>query len=420
MTADNDGATFRAALRGPLGLFYAVTMIISLGYGLIFVFNVVYIHDIRHHTVLFATSLLALNAVLGLLAAPLTGTLTDRFGPVPVLAGTIVGESIGILTFALSSSAWALTCSMAVIAIFGGGLFGPGSALLARLSGEEHRQRAFAVNFLLLNLGLGLGGLVAALVVNIHQPRTFTVLFVGTVVLELCALVPIFILRHHGGPPPPEELTAKEREEGWGTVVADRRLRYFVLSAIVMLSCGYGSLDAGLSPFVVDHIHLSVKVVAVTLIFNTATIVGGQLLALRLLEAKSRTRILGLVGATWAVAWLIVATTVHLNKAVAVVVLCLAMSIFAVGETFWSPVGPTLVNDLAPEHLRGRYNASMSLTWGMANAIGPIIAGLFLGSRYVTWWPVAVGMGALLGGVLLVGLRGRLTAAEDGRLTPAP
>ena len=48
--------SFRELLRGPLRRYYSVTLIVSLAYGLIFVFNVVYIHNIRHHTVLFATS----------------------------------------------------------------------------------------------------------------------------------------------------------------------------------------------------------------------------------------------------------------------------------------------------------------------------------------------------------------------------
>jgi len=30
------------------------------------------------------------------------------------------------------------------------------------------------------------------------------------------------------------------------------------------------------------------------------------------------------------------------------------------------PVGSALVNDIAPEHLRGRYNAAAGLSWGVS------------------------------------------------------
>ncbi len=57
--------------------------------------------------------------------------------------------------------------------------------------------------------------------------------------------------------------------------------------------------------------------------------------------------------------------------------LIVAMSTFALGETLWSPVAPALLNELAPEHLRGRYNSFQSLLWGVSGAIGPMITGLF-------------------------------------------
>jgi len=97
----------------------------------------------------------------------------------------------------------------------------------------------------------------------------------------------------------------------------------------------------------------------------------------------------------------------------------LAVNAAALGETLWSPVGPALVNDLAPEHLRGRYNAAFGLTWGLSGAFAPLVAGLFLGSHLAERWPYAVAVGALVGGALIYRLRPRLTPAEDGRVAAA-
>jgi hypothetical protein len=125
---------------------------------------------------------------------------------------------------------------------------------------------------------------------------------------------------------------------------------------------------------------------------------------------------MGWVSLFWAGAWAMIGATVHIRHAGALVVVCLAVSVFAVGETLWSPVGPALINDLAPEHLRGRYNAAFGLTWGIASALAPLLAGLFLGSAKANLWPFAIALGALIGGAALVSLRLRLTPAEDGRV----
>jgi len=81
----------------------------------------------------------------------------------------------------------------------------------------------------------------------------------------------------------------------------------------------------------------------------------------------------------------------------------------------WSPVGPALINDIAPEHLRGRHNAAFGLTWGLSSAPAPLLAGLFLGSTHAHAWPFAIALGALVGGAVLTSLQRRLTPQEDGR-----
>jgi len=50
----------------------------------------------------------------------------------------------------------------------------------------------------------------------------------------------------------------------------------------------------------------------------------------------------------WCAFWIILDVTLAVPKFVAVASLCFAMVVFAIGETMLSPVGPALVNDIAP------------------------------------------------------------------------
>jgi MFS family permease len=45
----------------------------------------------------------------------------------------------------------------------------------------------------------------------------------------------------------------------------------------------------------------------------------------------------------------------------------------------WSPILPSIVNQLAPENLRGRYNAAGTNAWQISLIIGPTLAGTLSG-----------------------------------------
>jgi MFS family permease len=211
----------------------------------------------------------------------------------------------------------------------------------------------------------------------------------------------------------------KLREEGWREVVRDRRLRHYVLAAVVLMIGGYGSQEAGYSLFVVNNLKLPVHVIGVIFFFNTTTIVCSQLWILNRIEGKSRTKVMATVAVIWFVFWVILDTALALPRVLAIVSLCVAMIIFALGETMLSPVGPALVNEIAPEHLRGRYNAAAGLAWGLSGTLAPAITAFYFNEHLGNWWPLGTGLTALVGGALMLRLRHLLSASEDGRVPHA-
>jgi MFS family permease len=56
----------------------------------------------------------------------------------------------------------------------------------------------------------------------------------------------------------------------------------------------------------------------------------------------------------------------------------LTMVVFGIAETELSPTLPAIVNDVAPDHLRGRYNAVSAIGSTTGFFIGPAIAGFAL------------------------------------------
>lgn len=158
----------------------------SFGTGLTLPFTLILLHEVRGIALPTVGLLLAVPGAAGIIAVPVSGALVDRLGPRIVLRGALVLQALGSALLCVADSP--LTALPAVLAL-GVGLgptFGAQSALLSSLLPDPKAQgRAFAVQFTALNAAIGLGGLVAAAIVDVHRPATFVVLYAVNAVTAL-------------------------------------------------------------------------------------------------------------------------------------------------------------------------------------------------------------------------------------------
>lgn len=411
-------AEFRKAIDAPLRRYFMTTFLARFGLGLTLSMYVVYLHNVRGFSTNFATLLLGGSAIAGLASSALWGSMTDRYGPLRIAVTAYVCTAGALSLWAIAHTKAQAVLAAVLLALFSGATWGASSTMLSRLVNEEFRQRAFGFDFMLVNLGIGFGGLVSASIVDLHHPESFTVLYLFNAGIEIVAAGLLVTLFRYGGASTEHHDDPIKSAEGWREVLRDRRLMQYVLGSIVLMIGGYGSQEAGFSLFVVNNLKLSVHVIGVIFFFNTTTIVLAQLWVLNKIEGRSRTRLMAVSSALWCVFWVILEVTLALPAFFAVASLCGAMVVFAIGETMMSPVGPALVNEIAPEHLRGRYNATQGLAWGLAGSLAPAITALYFDNNVSNWWPLSTGLTSLAGGLIMLNLRRRLNAQEDGRAVP--
>ena len=124
---------------------------------------------------------------------------------------------------------------------------------------------------------------------------------------------------------------------------------------------------------------------------NTAAIVLAQLPISHWIEGRRRMRALALMPLLWAVCWLIVDGDRRLARGDGGVRRASPsrLALFGVGECFHGPAHQALVADIGPEHLRGRYFAVHSLSWGLAGTVGPAVGGFILAGAPFVLWPLA-------------------------------
>jgi MFS family permease len=81
-----------------------------------------------------------------------------------------------------------------------------------------------------------------------------------------------------------------------------------------------------------------------------------------------------------------------------------AILVITLGEMIMMPVSNALVVKFAPEDMRGRYSFMYSISWGIAFAAGPYLAGLIMDNGNPNWlWYICgiLGIAAALGFVIL-------------------
>ncbi|WP_153457628.1 MFS transporter [Streptomyces smaragdinus] len=392
----------------------------AFGNGFTVPYTFLYVSQVRDLGSTTAGIALAGFAVAALLVLPFTGRVIDQRGPLPVALVGAVASAVGALALGLSASAGAVLVSTFVL---GGGIAVIQPALATMIvwsSTPGTRSRAFAMQFFLANLGLGIGGLLGGLLVDEDRPGSFALLFgiEAAMFLVLAAVVVSVRLPKAAGAADAAPAQAGGR---WRALVGDRAMVQLCVLGFVLFFACYGQFESGLSAFALEVSHITPAMLGVALAANTAVIVVAQFLVLRLVERRRRSRVIAAVGLVWTVAWLAAGASgwVAGGQAMATAAIVSTYALFGLGEAMLSPTVAPLVADLAPASLIGQYNATFALVKQLALALGPAVGGLLAGAGAYRAYIVMVVVSSLGISAVALWLGRRLTPEQD-RPVPLP
>jgi predicted MFS family arabinose efflux permease len=384
----------------------------SFGNGLTLPFTLIFLHEVRGIALPTVGLLLAVPGVVGLLAVPVSGALVDRLGPRTVLRIALAAQALAYLGIAAAHSPAAALPAVVLLGLGQGPSFPASNALLSGLVQGGWAARAFGVQFTVLNACLGIGGLVGATFVDVSVPSTFLALFITNAVS--CVAYALVLPRPAADPGHGTDADAPSYRE----VLGDPVFRRVLLVSLLFALTGYSALDGGVAAYGRVVGGVSPRVIALVFVVNTVVIVLGQLTVLRLLRSRRRSEALAGAAAVWALSWALLLAVPVLSSGGRVAAVLAYGGVFGLGETLMAPVLGPLVNALATDRLRGRYNAMQGATFSVAFVVGPALAALLVGTGLGTVWVAALVAGSLLSSVLAVRLRRRLSPEQDG-LHPA-
>jgi MFS family permease len=379
-----------------------------LGYGAVLPFEMIYLHNGRGFSLSIAGLVVGTITGAAVVVAPLAGPLIDRFGARAATAGAGAALAAGYAGLAFARSP-AQAFAAAALAGAGNGALSPGqSTLLATLAPPDLRHRATAVSRVAGNAGIGIGGALGGLFAATGLTG-FVVLFLLnalTYLVYVCVL--IAVVRDCARPEP--------ATGGYRHVLRDRAFIHLALTNVAMIAVGWGVFTWLVPPYARNEIGISAPLIGLLLLANAATVVVAQVPIARLAEGRRRVVTIALAGSVFTGACLLVVAA-GAGARTAYAALVTASIAVGVGECLHTTALMPLVAELAPAGLRGRYMASMGLSWWVGLAIAPT-----LGAQLLAISPAAVFLTAAAVSIAAVTsalmLERRLPGAS--RLTPRP
>ncbi|MER7228996.1 MFS transporter [Streptomyces rubradiris] len=385
----------------------------AFGLGFTVPYLYVYVAQVRGLGAMTAGLVLAVFAVAALIVLPFAGRAIVRRGPLPVLLAALVLAALGALSLGLAGGAASVLLSAAALGA-GQAVMQPALAtMIVDCSSADTRSRAFAMQFFLQNLGLGVGGLIGGHLVDTTRVSSFTLLFAIEALMFLL-LVGVMATVRMPHSPRMADAPARSAKGAWKQLLGNRAMVQLCVLGFVLFFACYGQFESGLSAYGVEAAGISTSALGTALAANTLMIVVAQFAVLKLVERRRRSRVIAAVGLIWAVAWLAAgyAGLGHGSQEMATAAFVSTYALFGLGEAMLSPTVAPLVADLAPEGLAGQYNSAFALVKQLALAVGPAVGGP-LGASLHAPYIVTFLLFSLSITVLALRLGRRLTAVQD-------
>ncbi|MET1249002.1 MFS transporter [Sporolactobacillus sp. STCC-11] len=350
------------------------------GTGLTDPFLILYLHQLRAFSLSLSGLVIGTSGFAGAVAIPISGLLIDRFGEKRAFLSALIMSALGRIAYAGASRLeWAFLAAV----LSGAGAAAAWNALsvvLANLVKKTQRASIFGVAFALQNMGLGLGSAFSGLLFQTHHLIIFQMMFFCD-----AATYVLFTLFAYG-----------QIEENHKQLRTRYKfdMRYFSLrtmtghdQALLLLSFGYfviGTVMTGITStlfpqWVTVQARASTNIVGQAFLANSIVIVLGQVIVLKIMKNKRRTRVLAASVFIFAAGYSMIFISGFAHSKAASLALISALSVTAVGETLLFSTVPALANELAPMQAKGRYNSVINTAWQMDAIIGPMVTGIGLG-----------------------------------------
>ena len=358
----------RKALLLNNGEFWAVSvasLFRSFGFGMAWPFFSIYFSTILGISTFEIGLIFTASAIISIFVSIGGGVLGDFFGRrssivVGSIYGLIVYFALALLTYT-ESHAFLTIILFVLSSLLGSLIFPASSALIADVSGEGERRKAYSLFRVVSNIGWAAGPLTGAFL-YVYGMWVLLVFLAATSIVQL-----ILTIMYVG-----EHRTESKGRIGRKDVVAYDYLLILFSTGSLFMTIVSSQFLVSLPLYAVNAVHIQPNTTGYIFAVNGAVVIFGQGPLTRLFRGRTDLAMMITGVGFYSIGYFLVGLSTGLMD------LMLAMIVITIGEDLVSPALSTVISVIAPKGKLARYMAFNSMMNQTARAIGPSIGSIFL------------------------------------------
>jgi MFS family permease len=384
----------------------------SLGSGLVLPLTAIYIASELRLGSGAVGAYFATMAATSMVVVGIAGRLGDRVGARVTGSAGLALMATGYALLGAADGSVSVLASAVGIGV-GLGLFQSAMVpTIAAVVGAEERRRAFALRYLAMNVGIGLGAALGGAVLGlVHGVGSYRLLYA----LDAATFVPLAAIFAWLGPG--RLGRAEDRPTvTYRALLTRRPLVLLLLVQAVVAVFAYAQFEATVPLILHRSMGLAAQVVALVVAVNTIGVVVLQEPMVRLLQRRSESASLAFSVALWASAFGVGAVSSLVTGPGRIVLVAGFSLVFAAAEAAYATAAQPLLVALTPAEGLSRASALSSLARSSGRIGGPAIGVSIVAASTaaVAWTAFA----AVLTAGVLVALALSRTLADRARLEP--
>ena len=348
-----------------------------VGGALIFPFLSLYITSKFHVGLTEVGAIFAVHSISSFVGNIVGGALTDKFGRRSMLIVGLIfsaGVSLGMGFI----KEWELFYLLAFFTGFVSNFSGPAvQAMLADILPVEQRPDGFGLLRVTMNLAVTIGPAIGGILAGIN----YLLLFIIDCVVSVITAIIVYVALPETKPKTPEgkkEESLFQSFGGYGKIFRDKLFLAF-LFLTTFTAIVYMQMNTTLSVYLRDIHGISPQGFGYIMSLNAAMVVVFQFWITRRVKKYHQLKVMAVGNLLYAVGFAMYGFTNTYWQFLA------TMVVITIGEMVIAPIVQTLIANIAPEDMRGRYMAAYHLGWGIAASVGPLTAGVIMDNYNPDW-----------------------------------